>query len=90
MYPTSSTCSSSDCFENSQLCGVAQAFANKLAKSGENFQYSGNGFGENIFFTTEGPVTAKNPVEAWYSESRRYDWNKIEKQQGTSTLNKKI
>lgn len=67
-----------------QLCQVAQAFATKLAKQGENFQYSGNGFGENIFFTTEGPVSGKMPVDAWYSESRRYDWNKLEKQQGTS------
>ncbi|CAG7714315.1 unnamed protein product [Allacma fusca] len=72
------------------LCQVAQAYVTKLAKSGDSFQYSGNGFGENIFFTTVGPAGGKEACEAWYSESRNYDWDNIDKQKGTSHFTQMI
>lgn len=72
------------------LCQVAQAYATKLAQSGDSFQYSGFGFGENIFFTTLGPVGGKEACEAWYSENRHYDWKNVDRQKGTSHFTQMI
>lgn len=59
----------------SQLCQVAQAWANKIAAD-DKMQHSQNGFGENIHWSSGDVENGKRPVQHWYSEVKDFDYKK--------------
>jgi len=64
------------------LCKVAQAWANTIAKKG-NLAHSSNGYGENVYWDSGTINEGKVPVEAWYAEMKDFDFDKVDHQRGT-------
>lgn len=64
------------------LCEVAQAWANTLAKQ-DKMAHSSNGYGENVFWTSTPTVTGAKCVDSWYAEIKDFNWAKIDHQPGT-------
>ena len=68
-----------DLVRNSAIEQIAQAYSEKLAASGE-FQHSGNKFngnslGENLYKNFGSSVDGNGPVDMWYNEVTKYDFN---------------
>jgi hypothetical protein len=62
---------------------VAQAWADKCAED-DKMQHSQNGYGENIHWCSGDIPEGKAPVKHWYSEQKKYDYNKnVDFQPGT-------
>lgn len=66
---------------DADLGKIAQAWANELAKKGV-MQHNSTGFGENVYWNTDLPPGSR-PAEAWYSEIKDFNFDKIEGQKGT-------
>ena len=67
---------------NKELCLIAKNYAEKLAQSNNKKieysfgKYKGNDMGENIFVFQGKEASAENAVNAWYNESKNFDFNK--------------
>ncbi|CAG7718729.1 unnamed protein product [Allacma fusca] len=64
------------------LNNVAQAWANRLLQKGK-MEHSTNGFGENVFWASGGSINGAKPCQAWYSEIKDFDFNRIDHTPGT-------
>ncbi|MDJ0617346.1 MAG: CAP domain-containing protein [Calothrix sp. MO_192.B10] len=56
---------------SNQLAQSAQNWANKLAATGQ-FQHSGSGYGENIWWGTQGAYSLSQMVDSWGSEKQYF------------------
>ena len=57
----------------SQLCNVAQGWANRLAQQGSMY-HSNNGYGENIYWTSTQSDNLVPAVDSWYGEVSQYNY----------------
>ncbi|XP_015790486.1 protein PRY2 [Tetranychus urticae] len=68
---------------NDKLNELAQDWANHLASIGSLSHRPKNEFGENVFWTSLTAVNGDKPVESWYSEISKYNWDKAAFVSGT-------
>ena len=58
---------------------IAQAFANKLAKTGEldysNNSYKGGELGEILFYNEVGEIDTESVIDTWYKDSKDFRYN---------------
>ena len=58
---------------------IAQAFANKLAKTGEldysNNSYKGGELGEILFYNEIGEIDTESVIDTWYKDSKDFRYN---------------
>jgi hypothetical protein len=71
------------------LCRIAQAWANQLSITGTK-SHSMNGYGECLFWRPYGPVSGRDPVNAWYEEGKSFRWSLMDLQPGTNNFTQLI
>lgn len=65
---------------NQELCNIAQAYAEKLAKKNSiahsKAKFHGENMGENIFFCSNKTATGEMASTSWYDEIKKYNFKK--------------
>lgn len=60
---------------NTVIQKYAQSWADKIASEDKMYHRQPNNYGENIYWKSGGDLSGAEPVDAWYSEIKSYNYN---------------